>query len=87
MSEHKEGHVVLLFQFYQIKEFNGTMTLTNSIYATRILINFDLLEFREFLKNFDPTSLSSSALGQLMPPTLNTSGIIVGDCALWPIIL
>ncbi|KAF7825229.1 replication protein A 70 kDa DNA-binding subunit B-like [Senna tora] len=69
MGNYKDGPIVIALQWCKNKELNGQRSLTNSMVATRILINEDLEEFKEFNGNLHPdmksplnSSSSSSAL-------------------------
>ncbi|KAF7812732.1 replication protein A 70 kDa DNA-binding subunit D-like [Senna tora] len=49
-----QGPVVIVCQFCKIKEYAGTRSLSNSMYATRILINSDVEEITQFHERLLP---------------------------------
>ncbi|KAF7826291.1 replication protein A 70 kDa DNA-binding subunit C-like [Senna tora] len=63
MNKHKEGSVVIALQYCKIKVFNGQRSLSNSMHATRILINEDLEEFMGFHDQDSGSNLRSPLLG------------------------
>ncbi|KAF7826721.1 ribonuclease H [Senna tora] len=52
VSKGSQGPVVIVCQFCKIKEYAGTRSLFNSMYATHILINSDVEEITQFHKGF-----------------------------------
>ncbi|KAF7835333.1 replication protein A 70 kDa DNA-binding subunit A-like [Senna tora] len=59
MFKGSQGAAVIVFQFCKIKEYAGTQSLSNSMYATRILINDDVEELREFHESIHPEDLNT----------------------------
>ncbi|KAF7812720.1 Retrovirus-related Pol polyprotein from transposon TNT 1-94 [Senna tora] len=54
VSKGSQGPVVIVCQFCKIKEYAGTRSLSNSMYATRILINSDVEEITQFHERLLP---------------------------------
>ncbi|KAF7812745.1 Retrovirus-related Pol polyprotein from transposon TNT 1-94 [Senna tora] len=54
VSKGSQGPVVIVCQFCKIKEYAGTQSLSNSMYATRILINSDVEEITQFHERLLP---------------------------------
>ncbi|KAF7807294.1 replication protein A 70 kDa DNA-binding subunit C-like [Senna tora] len=63
MNKHKEGPVVIALQYCKIKVFNGHRSLSNSMHATRVLINEDIEDFRGFHDQDFGTNLKSPLIG------------------------
>ncbi|KAF7835809.1 replication protein A 70 kDa DNA-binding subunit C-like [Senna tora] len=63
MNKHKEGPVVIALQYCKIKVFNGHRSLSNSMHATRVLINEDLEDFRGFHDKDSGSNLKSPLRG------------------------
>ncbi|KAF7807306.1 replication protein A 70 kDa DNA-binding subunit B-like [Senna tora] len=59
MSKNFESVIVMAFQFCKIKEYNGTRLLSNSMYATRVIINSDIEEIRQFHRGLQLEDLTS----------------------------
>ncbi|KAF7828021.1 replication protein A 70 kDa DNA-binding subunit D-like [Senna tora] len=60
MSKNSESAaIVVAFQFCKIKEYSGTRSLSNSMYATRVMINSDIEEIRQFHQGLQPEDLTS----------------------------
>ncbi|KAF7839222.1 zinc finger BED domain-containing protein RICESLEEPER 2-like [Senna tora] len=59
IKKHSEGAIVVAIQFCKIKEYNGSKTLSNSMYASRMFINADIDEIREFHNGLQPHELNS----------------------------
>ncbi|KAF7832404.1 replication protein A 70 kDa DNA-binding subunit B-like [Senna tora] len=49
-----QGPVVIVWQFSKIKDYAGTRSLSNSMYATRILINSEVEEITQFHEGLLP---------------------------------
>ncbi|KAF7841217.1 replication protein A 70 kDa DNA-binding subunit B-like [Senna tora] len=54
VSKGSQGPVVIVCQFCKIKEYTGTRSLSNSMYATHILINSDVQEITQFHEGLLP---------------------------------
>ncbi|KAF7841889.1 replication protein A 70 kDa DNA-binding subunit A-like [Senna tora] len=54
VSKGSQGPVVIVCQFCKIKEYVGTRSLSNSMYATRILINSEVEEITQFHEGLLP---------------------------------
>ncbi|KAF7841218.1 replication protein A 70 kDa DNA-binding subunit B [Senna tora] len=54
VSKGSQGPVVIVFQFCKIKEYARTKSLSNSMYATRILISSDVQEITQFHEGLLP---------------------------------
>ncbi|KAF7826478.1 replication protein A 70 kDa DNA-binding subunit B-like [Senna tora] len=65
MSRYRDGPVFIGIQWCKIKELNGQHNLTNSMHATRIMINEDIDDFRNFGENLP--------LGQITNPLNGSS--------------
>ncbi|KAF7831927.1 replication protein A 70 kDa DNA-binding subunit B-like [Senna tora] len=63
MNKHKEGAVIIALQYCNIKVFNGQRSLSNSMHATRILINEKLEEFMVFHDQVTGSNLRSPLIG------------------------
>ena len=48
LTTYGEGPIIIVVQWCRVKEYKGEMVLTNSMYATRVLINLETNEFKEF---------------------------------------
>ncbi|KAF7824067.1 replication protein A 70 kDa DNA-binding subunit A-like [Senna tora] len=59
ISKVSQGAVVIVFQFFKIKEYIGNRSLSNSMYATRILINADVEEISQFHEGLLPEDLNT----------------------------
>ncbi|KAF7826545.1 replication protein A 70 kDa DNA-binding subunit C-like [Senna tora] len=60
MANYSEGAIVVAIQFCKIKEYSGSISLSNSMFTTRLFINLDvneLIEFRQEAFNGLPLSL------------------------------
>jgi len=57
MSNHNEGPIIMVVQWARIKDFNGVRQVTNSYYATRVLMNIDIPLFKEFKDSLGPDDL------------------------------
>ncbi|KAF7807451.1 replication protein A 70 kDa DNA-binding subunit C-like [Senna tora] len=53
VKKYGEGPVVVALQHLKIKEYNGSRSLCNSMYASRMLINSDIDEVRQFHAGLD----------------------------------
>ncbi|KAF7841870.1 replication protein A 70 kDa DNA-binding subunit B-like [Senna tora] len=54
VSKGSQGPVVIVCRFCKIKEYAGTRSLSNSMYATRILINSEVEEITQFHEGLLP---------------------------------
>ncbi|KAF7801630.1 replication protein A 70 kDa DNA-binding subunit A-like [Senna tora] len=59
MSKVSQGAVVIVFQFCKIKEYVETRSLSNSMYATRILISSDVKEISQIHEGLLPEDLNT----------------------------
>ncbi|KAF7839065.1 replication protein A 70 kDa DNA-binding subunit C-like [Senna tora] len=59
MAKHSDGPVVIAIQYCKIKDYNGSRTLSNSMYASRMFINSHITEIREFRSGLRPEELTS----------------------------
>ncbi|KAF7835738.1 replication protein A 70 kDa DNA-binding subunit C-like [Senna tora] len=59
MANWTGAAVVVIIQFCKIKEYSGTRSLTNSMYATRMYINSDLEEVLHFHQCLQPEDMTS----------------------------
>jgi len=61
MSTFTEGAIVVAIQWCRTKEYRGQITLTNSMYATRVFINADIPEIKDFHEGLDATDRTPPA--------------------------
>lgn len=67
-SSHRvHGPVIIVVQWARIKDFNGARQVTNSFYATRVLMNIDIPLFNEFMLTLAPD--------EMMTPNSTTSNV------------
>ncbi|KAF7820697.1 replication protein A 70 kDa DNA-binding subunit D-like [Senna tora] len=66
------GAIVVAIEFCKIKEYSGSTSLSNSMFATRFFINSDVNELIEFRQGLQPQKLASP-----VNPNLNISGAIM----------
>jgi len=71
MSGYNNGSVILIMQWCRVKEFNNVPQLTNSMYATRLLINPDIAVAREFASKLQPTEFRVPCNATLSSPLLS----------------
>ncbi|XP_056687828.1 replication protein A 70 kDa DNA-binding subunit B-like [Spinacia oleracea] len=64
-DESHDGRVVVVIQFAQIKVFKGEVSILNSLFATKILVNEDIPEMNEFKKSIADGDCHSSRLTHL----------------------
>ncbi|KAF7801010.1 replication protein A 70 kDa DNA-binding subunit E-like [Senna tora] len=81
MNKHKEGPIVIALQYCKIKVFNGQRSLSNSMHATRVLINEDLEEFMGFHDQVSGTNLkiSLSCFSELLLSADESIHCIIGS--------
>ncbi|KAF7812819.1 replication protein A 70 kDa DNA-binding subunit B-like [Senna tora] len=58
MNKNVGGAVIIAIQYCKIKEYNGSRTLSNSMYASRMFINADIEEIRAFHDALQPEELT-----------------------------
>ncbi|KAF7812549.1 replication protein A 70 kDa DNA-binding subunit B-like [Senna tora] len=59
VSKGSQGPVVIVCQFCKIKEYVRTRSFSNSMYATRILINSDVEKITQFHEGLLPEDLNT----------------------------
>ncbi|KAF7814842.1 replication protein A 70 kDa DNA-binding subunit-like isoform X1 [Senna tora] len=75
MSTYTQGPINIALQWCKIKEHKGIKILSNSMYASLILINLDAPELQEFHENMQPDDLISPVNCSSSKPVKTTSPI------------
>ncbi|KAF7831934.1 replication protein A 70 kDa DNA-binding subunit-like [Senna tora] len=70
MSKHSEGPIVIAIQYCKIKDYNGSKTLSNSMYASQMFINSNIPEILEFHNCLRPEETTSP-----INPDIHNSGV------------
>ncbi|KAF7822015.1 replication protein A 70 kDa DNA-binding subunit B-like [Senna tora] len=59
MANYFESVVVIALQLCKIKEYNGSRTLSNSMFATHVFINYEIYKLRQFHAGLQPQDMTS----------------------------
>lgn len=59
LEKNKDVPVIIAVQWARIKEFNGARQVTNSMYATRLIMNAETPLFQNFVAALNPEELLS----------------------------